>query len=163
MTMTEIPTLEEVRQMRAKLQSSGKKPKEDLAVWEQACRAFLETNPSVDEKEQLLTCSVIYCGIAAGSIHADCFTECQKQVVQHYESMIDGCQTVGEIKQIVDKISSVISSAVHITPGQPAEAFMAREKAARKWFHLCKTRDELVELIEGAHVDIEHILDTRFH
>ncbi len=144
MTMTQ-PTIAEIRDLYGKLNRLHVIGDENLLAWNQACNAFVSSATSPEELEQLLEYSAIFRGIAGGTIHADCFNECQERLMTIHSEKISGCTTIDEIKGVVRKLHKIREAEVHITPG--GKVCDAIQRACQKWYELCTTKEEMVQMM----------------
>jgi hypothetical protein len=146
------PTIAEIRDLYEKSRLRG----ENLLAWNKACSAFMSSATSPDELEQLLKYSAIFGGVAAGTIHADCFNECQERLMTIQSERISGCTRIAEIQDVMKKLRKIREAEIHITPGGKVQDAIRR--ACQKWYMLCTTKEEMVEMIRTTRVDIRDFI-----
>ena len=144
MTMTTL-NIAAVSDLYSKLSESLKISEEDELAWNQACDVFLLNATTTDELEKLLRLSRVFRGIAAGTIHAKCFKECQERLMTFYAEKIPGCTTIDEIRGVVEKLRKIREAEIHLTIGGAVNN--AIQRACQKWYELCVTKEEMVRMI----------------
>ena len=120
---------------------------ENFLAWDLAYSSYLQEASSEEDLEQLLQYSSVYRGLAVGSVHPSKFEECQNRLSAILKDQISGCTTIEQIRQVADKLRRVDSSAIHLSPGQ-TETRDAIKLAYRKWYDLCETKDDLVQMMK---------------
>lgn len=123
---------------------------ENFLVWDEAYSSYLQDASSEEDLEKLLQYSTVYCGIGAGSVKPSKFEECQNRLSAILKDQISGCTTIGQIQQVAGKLEKVDSSAIHRSMGQ-TKTRDAIKQAYRKWYDLCKTKDDLVRMMRETH------------
>jgi hypothetical protein len=121
----------------------------DLLAWNTACNNFFQNATTEEQLWELIKHSVIYRGVAAGTIHADCFKTCQMRLIVRLSLKIPNCTTIDEIRGVTQKLSEVYEVGTHCEPG--SAQFDTIQSACHKWFELCTSKSEMVEMMQITH------------